>query len=116
MSTIEQADLVRRVLRYLKVAEGAEAISSEDDAVVDDAITDLHAELQEKSLAYWELSAIPQAVLPGLIRMVGADVAHAFMDTQEALAYESRRDAGERLIRAVIARPGDHAPIPHHYF
>lgn len=113
---LTQADLNGRVLRYLKVSEGNEAGSAEDAATVDLHINSVHDELIERQIAYWELTAIPLAVVTGLVRMVGADAAIEFMDTGEAGQYEARRMMGERMIRAVIARPDDHTPVPHHYF
>lgn len=113
---LTQADLAGRVLRYLKVNEGNEPGNAEDDVTVDLHIEAVHDELVERQIAYWDLTAIPLAVVPGLVRMVAADAASEFMDTAEAGQYEARRMMGERMIRAVIARPDDHTPVPHHYF
>lgn len=109
-----QADLVIRVLRRLHVLEGGETPSAEDDATADDAIADVYAELEENGLAYFELTAIPTAVMPGLIRMVASELAPEFdAETQMTMAWRAQ---GERMIRRVVSRQTDHQTIPQIYF
>lgn len=109
-----QADLAKRVLRRLHVLEGGETPSAEDDAAADDAIADVYAELEENGLAYFELSDIPTAVMPGLIRMVASELAPEFgAESQLTMAY---RDIGERMIRRVVSKQTDHQVIPQTYF
>lgn len=109
-----QSDLVTRVLRRLHVLEAGEVPSSEDDAAVDDIITDLYAELEENGLAYFELSDIPAAVMPGLIRMVASDCAPEFnVESQMTMAWRAQ---GERMIRRVVASAPNHTPARHNYF
>lgn len=110
-----QADLVSRVLRHLHVLDGGEAPSAEDDAVVDDAIAEVMGELTELGLAYWSTSAIPEAVMRGMIIMVAANCAAAFVGEQ-ADAYEAKKPIGERMIRRVVSAGSDHDAVPNHYF
>jgi hypothetical protein len=65
-----QAELVTRVLKEVHVLSGVDTASAEDAAVVNEAIAEVQAELQERQLAYWELSAIPEAVMRGMTLMV----------------------------------------------
>lgn len=116
MATITQASLVERVLKHLRVYNAGEAVSAEDDATVDEAIEDVHAELQEKGLAYWELSAIPQAVVRGLVWMVGADASPSFVSPEEVGSYMSLRDAGEKHIRAAVSNLKTHDINPQLYY
>lgn len=109
-----QADLVKRVLRRLSVLEGGETPEADDDAVVDDTIADIFAELEENGLAYFELSDIPDAVMPGLIRMVASDVAPEFQAESELTVRW--RTVGERMIRRVVSKQGDRQAEPHTYF
>jgi hypothetical protein len=107
---------VSRVLKHLKVYNAGEAVSAEDDATVDEAIEDVHAELQEKGLAYWDLSEIPGAVVRGLVWMVGADASPSFADASEIGSYMSLRDPGEKLIRAAVSNLKTHDINPQLYY
>lgn len=111
-----QADLVKRVLRHLHVLEAGETADSDDDALIDDCITQVQSELTENGLAYWALTSIPESVMAGLIRMVAADAAAAFMDKGQAMAYEADRERGERMIRRAVAGPQTDTPIMRDYF
>jgi len=81
---VDQAGLVARVLLYLNVTIGGETPSTEDDATVDLAIAEIMAELEEKKLAYWAVSAIPESVARGMTIMVGANCATSFMSLGES--------------------------------
>lgn len=111
-----QQDLVARVLQELYVLQAGETPTSADDAVVDDAIAEVHAELQERRLAYWETSAIPEAVMRGLTLMVAGNVGRKFVPSMTVAECEQMREAGMRRIREVIVMMQDHQPAPQTYF
>lgn len=111
-----QADLVKRVLRNLHVLEAGETPDADDDSLIDDCIAQVQAELTENGLAYWALSAIPEAVMRGLVVMVSADAAASFMPKAQAREYEADRLRGERMIRRVVASPQTDTPIMRDYF
>jgi hypothetical protein len=113
---VDQAGLVARVLLYLNVTIGGETPSTEDDATVDLAIAEIMAELEEKKLAYWAVSAIPESVARGMTIMVGANCATSFMSLSESAQYISAKRSGEALIREIIAQGSDHETTPHIYF
>jgi hypothetical protein len=111
-----QADLVIRVLKELYVLSGSETPSAEDDATVDDAIAEAHAELMERQLAYWELSDIPEAVMRGLTLVVAGNCGRKFMPEMTVGECEQMREIGMKRIREVIAMQPDRDPVPHNYF
>lgn len=111
-----QADLVARVLRELYVLSGSETPSAEDDAVVDDAIAEVHAELQERQLAYWALTDIPEAVMRGLTLMVAGNCGRKFVPEMTTAECEQMREVGMRRIREVTAMQADNDPVPNNYF
>lgn len=111
-----QSDLVSRVLKELYVLSGSETPSAEDDATVDEAIAEVHAELQERRIAYWELTDIPEAVMRGLTLVVAGNVGRKFIPEMSVGECEQMREAGMRRIREVIAMQQDHNPVPQTYF
>jgi hypothetical protein len=111
-----QSDLVARVLRELYVLAGSETPSAEDDAVVDDAIAEVQAELEERQLAYWELTDIPEAVMRGLTLVVAGNCGRKFMPEMTVGECEQMREIGMKRIREVIAMQPDRDPVPQNYF
>ena len=111
-----QAELVARVLRNLHVLEAGETADTADDALIDDCIAQVQAELTEYGLAYWALTAIPEAVMRGMVIMVSADAASAFMEKSRAAQFEADRMKGERMIRRVVATTGNRDAIVREYF
>jgi hypothetical protein len=111
-----QQDLVARVLQELYVLQAGETPTAADDAVVDDAIAEVHAELQERKLAYWALTNIPEAVMRGLTLMVSGNVGRKFVPSMTVGECEQMREAGMRRIREVIVMQQDNQPAPQTYF
>lgn len=111
-----QSDLVTRVLQELSVLVAGETPDAADDTVVDDAIAEVHAELQERQLAYWELSAIPESVMRGLTLMVSGNCGRKFVPSMPVSECEAMREAGMKRIRQVIAMQSDQQPVPQNYF
>lgn len=111
-----QSDLVSRVLQELYILVGTETASAEDAAVVNTAIAEVHAELEERQLAYWELTDIPEAVMRGLTLVVSGNVGRKFIPTMTLAECEQSREAGMKRIREVIAMQPDRDPVPHNYF
>jgi len=111
-----QADLVARVLKELYVLEGGATPNATDDATVDEGIAEVHAELQEWRIAYWELTDIPEAVMRGLTLMVAGNVGRRFVPDMSVGECEQMRELGMRRIREVIAMQQDHQPVPQNYF
>ena len=105
-----------RVLKRLHVLAGSETPSAEDDAAADTVIEDVHEELQELGLAYWALSAIPAAVVPGLVHVICADLAGDFLTDAEAASYEGKRNYGLARIRAAVSNLKEHEINPQNYF
>ena len=111
-----QADLVERVLQELNILVSGETPTAADDAVVDDGIEEVQAELQERRLAYWALSAIPDAVMRGMTLMVAGNVGRKFIPEMSVQECEGMREAGMRRIREVVAMQQDHQAVPQSYF
>jgi N-acyl-D-aspartate/D-glutamate deacylase len=111
-----QADLVTRVLQELNILVAGETPDASDDTVVDDAIAEVHAELQERQLAYWETTAIPESVMRGLTLMVAGNCGRKFVPSMPISECEAMRDQGMRRIREVIAMQSDQQPVPQNYF
>lgn len=111
-----QAELVIRVLEELYVLEGGTTPDATADATVDKAIAEVHAELQERRLAYWDLSDIPEAVMRGLTLMVCGNVGRKFVPEMSVGECEDMRRAGMQRIREVIQMQNDHQPTPQTYF
>lgn len=111
-----QADLVSRVLQELNILVAGETATAADDAVTDTAIEEVHAELQERQLAYWALSAIPESVMRGLTLMVCGNVGRKFLPEMSVAECEAMREAGMRRIREVVAMQADRDPVPQTYF
>lgn len=111
-----QSDLVTRVLQELNVLVAGETPASADNTVVVDAIGEVHAELQERRLAYWATSAIPDAVMRGLTLVVAGNVARKFIPTVSVSDCEQMREIGMRRIREVIAMQNDNQATPQTYF
>jgi hypothetical protein len=111
-----QANLVSRVLQELYVLQAGETPTAADDAVVDDAIAEVHAELQERNLAYWALTDIPEAVMRGLTLMVAGNVGRKFVPSMTVAECEQMREAGMRRIREVVSMVPDRQPAPQTYF
>lgn len=111
-----QADLVSRVLKELYVLEGGTTPNATDDATVDEGIAEVHAELQERRIAYWDLTDIPEAVMRGLTLMVAGNVGKKFVPEMTVGECEQMREAGMRRIREGIAMQQDHQPVPQTYF
>lgn len=117
MGTKTQAEFRNIVLGHLKVLSvGDPEPSAEDATTTNEVIDAVHAELQEMGLAYWELTAIPDAVIGGLKRVVAADLAHDFVTMQEANQYESKRSAGISKIREIAAKVKPTLPNVAEYF
>ena len=111
-----QADLVSRVLQELNILRAGETPTASDDTVVDEAIAEVMAELEERRIAYWALSAIPEAVMRGLTLMVAGNCGRKFIPEMSVMECEAMREAGMRRIREVIAMQQDHQTTPHTYF
>lgn len=111
-----QSDLVSRVLKELYVLEAGATPDASDDATVDEAIAEVHAELQERRIAYWELSDIPEAVMRGLTLVVAGNVGRKFVPEMTVAECELMREMGMRRLREVIAMQQDHQPVPQNYF
>lgn len=111
-----QSDLVSRVLQELNILVAGETPTAADDAVVDDAIAEAMAELQERRIAYWETSAIPEAAMRGLTLVVAGNCGRKFIPTMTVQECEAMREAGMRRLREVIAMQQDHNPVPQNYF
>jgi hypothetical protein len=111
-----QSDLVSRVLSELYVLEGGQTPDATSAATVNTAIAEVQAELQERRIAYWELSDIPEAVMRGLTMIVAGNVGRKFVPEMTMAECEQMREAGMRRIREVIAMQQDHQTVPQTYF
>lgn len=111
-----QSDLVNRVLTKLYVLEGGRTPDATEAATVNTAIGEVQAELQERRIAYWELTDIPEAVMHGLVLIVAGNCGPAFKPEMTMQECEAMREAGMRRIREVIAMQQDHNPVPQNYF
>ena len=111
-----QAELVERVLRELYVLSGNETAAAEDAARANEAIAEAHAELQERRIAYWELTDIPEAVMRGLTLIVAGNCGRKLAPEMTVAECEQMREIGMRRIREVIAMQQDHQPVPQNYF
>jgi len=100
-----KADLRNAVLRYLSVLPEGQSASAHQADVVELAIDREHEWLEAEGLAYWETSAIPDGVVPGLREYIAGSVAPELMEPQRAMPYVANREAGLSRVRRFCAKP-----------
>lgn len=113
MTTV--ADLRNKVLKKLTIIGNGQTASADDSALVEDAINELHAELEERGLAYWgSVTEMTSAVIPHFISMVLPRVSPEFSKYEQI--QELKADLSERMIRelANIGLSGE--PVEANYF
>ena len=111
-----QADLVEDVLEELYVLEAGSTPDAQSAATVNKAIVRAHAVLQERRIAYWELTDIPDAVMEGLTLVVAGYCGRKFVPDMTVAECKQMRELGMREIREVIAMQQDHQTVPQNYF
>ena len=104
------------VLSHLKVLATGQSAGQEDGNYVDGIIDAAHAELEEAQIAYWSLSAIPNAAFMHLTRFVAADACRRFVPLAEVPAYEGARTPSKMNLRALKAPTRERPPAPVTYF
>lgn len=113
MATV--ADLRNKALTKLTIIGNGQTASPDDAAIVEDAITELHAELEERDLAYWGgITDIPNAAIPHFIKMLIPRISDEFSKYEQI--QELKAEQGERMIRELenIGLSGE--PVPANYF
>ncbi len=111
-----QADLRNATAEFLNIRAAGETVSSEDAEIIDNVTTRLQAELEEKGLAHWAISAIPDECVHGMSVMAAADLAPRYKRPEVAVLYVQGRSQGERLIREMVAAPDTGKTTAKEYF
>lgn len=113
MTTV--ADLRDKVLRKLAVLGNGQTASAEDSAIVEDAINELHSELEERDLAYWgSVTDMTSAVIPHFVSMVLPRVSPEFSRYDQI--QELKAEQGERVIRNLANLGSSGEPVEANYF
>lgn len=113
--SITKATLVRRVLEEHAIIGIGESIPNEDNTFVGNKVDTAHAELEAAGVAYWETSAIPDDVIEGLTRYVGAMIAFPYgvLPRQEADLEKVRARA---MLDKATARPSQGKTVKAVYY
>ena len=103
------ADLAEAVLRELGAIDATEDPESVDETFVIAAYGDKFAELQDRELAYWSQTAIPNAIFLVVRDLVINEVRGAFGEPMSADQKESQEIIILRRLRQHIqVRPSGH--------
>jgi arabinogalactan endo-1,4-beta-galactosidase len=106
--------LRERVLRHMSVTGEDKAASAYEATVVDQVIDEVQAELEDMGLAYWETSAIPDAVARGLILYVAANCPPGLVGEERAAFFIAQEERGLRRIRRHCAKPNVQTPADYY--
>ena len=104
-----QLDLIRAVLREIRVGRPDEEPEDNLRAQVSEVYLSFYAEWSNQQLVYWPEDAIPILVFRPVVKLVAAEVAPAF---------NKPYDAGDALQRfyAAVARPFSGRVVPTRYY
>jgi hypothetical protein len=103
--SVTSATLNLDVLRNLGRYSDTLAANATDTATVDAVITRQHAWLEAEGVAYWSLTAIPDAVADDLMAYISAVVAKRILGPAEAVPFEMQREDALMRIRRFTAKP-----------
>jgi len=104
MTTYTAAEVRNRILRKLGVLAAGETASSEDAALVDTELADVHAELDGLSLVSWPLSAVPGNLVAGYVNIVAEQVGAEFgISLGKLQEMGISRERGIRHIRKQVS-------------
>ena len=95
-----RADLAKRALQKLSIVDALEEPSAEDGAYVRSVYDDKLEELRDEGLVYWDANAVPEAVVPALVKIVAAEIGPAFGLPFDAALH----DAGLQQLERHMAR------------
>ncbi len=95
---------LRAARRVSLVSEGA-VLTDYQDELMGDVIDMVHATLQADGIAYWDLTAIPDGAMFGLIDCVASQAAKDFFEADRAAQYSGLWSVGEKRLRSFVAKP-----------
>jgi len=102
---LTKADMRNKVLRYLALVPEGDSPTSFQSEVVESAIEQLQAQLEELAIAYWETSAIPNAVATPLRNYIAAEAAPELMEPERAAPYVMRKAEALGELRTLTTKP-----------
>lgn len=97
MANRTEAELATGVMRAFGWVDATESPSAEDQSYVISRYRDLHAELADDGMAYWDVASIPVVVFEPLIQFLGLSCGNAFgkaatlRDLEEGMKIFKRR-------------------------
>ncbi len=105
-----RADLINRSLRILKVLPEGQSASAWQSETMGDVVDAEHGALEIEGIAYWETSAIPDAVMTPLAHYIAGKASFEFLAESETANYAARGMDAKRELRALVARAPSGAP------
>jgi hypothetical protein len=111
-----QAQLEARVLRLWKVDGDGQTASAEESVMATTAVETAQAELEEKEIAYWSLTAIPDAVFEQVARYSAGVGSVDAVPQNEWASYASLQMAALHELRRMTSRPATGEPMRTEYF
>lgn len=112
-----KTELRDAILEHLRVKANGQTVSAEDDARMDKIMDDTHEKLVDRGLAYWELTAIPQAVFRPVVRYMAGEAASPMgLSAERVTEYEVKSDVAEADIRRHNATKDSGEPVKAVYY
>jgi hypothetical protein len=104
-------DIATRVAERLKIVQEGCTVSSADLVTINSAIEDAYAALKFELRLTWDLTAIPDESVLGLVICASA-LAASGTNAPDAGEHEAKYDYGERQLRVVNRiRPDNSKPV-----
>ena len=104
------------LLQYLRASDAAQTPSAADAADAETAIETTHAFLEQKEIAWWSLTAIPDEAVDALKRYVAAELAHRFVLPEEVALYAAEKPGALMDLRSLKAPAREREPVRPTYF
>lgn len=113
MTTV--SDLRDKVLKKLAILGNGQTASADDAQIVEDAINELHEELEERGLAYWgSVTDMTNAVIPHFVYMVLPRVSEEFEKYEQL--QELKAERSEQMIVKLASYGISGEPVEADYF
>ncbi|MEL7452318.1 MAG: hypothetical protein AAGJ50_02975 [Pseudomonadota bacterium] len=107
METLTDADMVRRVLEYIHVAEAGEPLDADDQRITLEKLKDVVAEGRTRGLVYWSTDETPRDCVTAMEQIVGARVCGRFLRPE----FEAFEQSGWRRLSQMVAEPYRDRPV-----
>lgn len=114
-----QTDMATQVLQDLFVLDGTETADASDAATVVTKYTQRLVMLAEDNYADWDADSIPDAAMPGLVRVIAYECAPVFGKDRNKLVEpngDTWEDRGLAMLRRYMRQKATYEPVPALYF